>query len=423
MHGNGIRPGITTSNPPARLLELTRVLALQGRRPSGVDRVCLAYLRAILADELPCFGLVRTGLGYVLLDRIGMQACLDAIEGRQDWPDPDFMSRMRHRAGSPRQVPDTMARQLATARARPRGLGRMLRRHVPAGTVYINVDQTTFSTRVARAVKSVPDGKISMFLHDTIPLDYPQYQTPHSVRKLAAIMQRCTTYADLILTNSHVSASDIARHLKPLGQVPPVEVAHLGVELDFFENGDNGMAPKIATPYFLCLGTIEPRKNVAFLLDLWEGLADRWSPEDVPRLVIAGRRGWESDAVFDRLESTTLRGKFLLEFNDLGDESLRDLLSGAAGLLFPSHAEGFGLPPVEAAAMGVPVVANALPVLREILGDYPIYASVSDVYLWETIIKSLVTADAVTQEAGSGPKSRFSPPTWEAHFNTVLRVT
>jgi hypothetical protein len=69
--------------------------------------------------------------------------------------------------------------------------------------------------------------------------------------------------------------------------------------------------------------------------------------------------------------------------------------------------------------MGVPVVANTLPVLREILGDYPIYASVSDVYQWETIIGSL----AVGRKAGSGSKPRFSPPTWEAHFNTVLRVT
>ena len=118
MHGDGIRPGITTSNPPARLLEMTRVLALAGRRPSGVDRVCLAYLRAVLADDVPCFGLVRTGLGYVLLDQIGMRTCLEAIEGQRDWPAPDFVSRLRHRAGSPRRVPDTMTRQVGGSRAR-----------------------------------------------------------------------------------------------------------------------------------------------------------------------------------------------------------------------------------------------------------------------------------------------------------------
>ena len=58
------------------------------------------------------------------------------------------------------------------------------------------------------------------------------------------------------------------------------------------------------------------------------------------------------------------------------------VLKGASGFLFPSHAEGFGLPPVEAAALGVPILSNDLPVIREILGDIPVYASVSDRYLW-----------------------------------------
>lgn len=423
MHGDGIRPDITTSNPPARLLEMTRVLALHGRRPTGVDRVCLAYVRAFLEDEAPCFGLVRTGLGYVLLDEDGMWACLAYLDGEKPWPAPDLISRVWHKRTSPNKVPGTVARQAALARARPRFLGRMLRRRLPPGTVYVNVDQTTLTERVMRAMKSVPNGKVTVFLHDTIPLDFPQYQTAKSVEKLSAIMRRCARHADLILTNTHVSASDIARHLKALGATPPIEVAHLGVERDFFEIEDNRAEDDVATPYFIAIGTIEPRKNIKFLLQLWDRLADGTPSEDMPRLLICGRRGWESEDVLMALDEASTRSDFIQEFNDLSDSELQSHLKGATALLFPSLAEGYGLPPVEAAAMGIPVVANDLPVLREILGDYPIYASVSDVYLWETIVKSLALGQAQRSSADEKVETQLLLPTWDAHFNAVLRVT
>ncbi len=423
MHGNGIRQGTTISNPPARLLELTRVLALQSRRPSGVDRVCLAYLRAVIAAPEPCFGLVRTGLGYVLLDQAGLQTVLACLEGRRAWPKVDILSRLRHRPDSPKRVPETLVRAVAIARARPRGLARMLRRQLPAGTTYINVDQTTLTKRVMRAVKTIQDARITVFLHDTIPLDFPQYQTEASIAKLRSVMAHTAQFADLIVTNSQVSKDDILRHMEPLGAVPPITVAHLGVEVDLFDIVNNQTAPDLPTPYFLCLGTIEPRKNVAFLLDLWDALRVKNSTQDMPHLVICGRRGWNSEALFARMDNSPLMGEYIHEFNDLSDESLSAVLRQAQGLLFPSLAEGFGLPPVEAAALGVPVVCDELAVMREILGDYPIYASVSDVYSWETIVQSLAAAMSTSEGSNRHLKTPFPPTTWEAHFNIVLRVT
>ena len=89
-----------------------------------------------------------------------------------------------------------------------------------------------------------------------------------------------------------------------------MEVAHLGVEDDFFESENNDVSVSVAAPYLLCLGTIEPRKNIGFLLDLWEGMAERFPASEMPHLVIAGRRGSASDDVLARLESSPLRGHF-----------------------------------------------------------------------------------------------------------------
>ena len=132
-------------------------------------------------------------------------------------------------------------------------------------------------------------------------------------------------------------------------------------------------------------------------------------PADLPQLVIAGGRGWANAAVFARLDA---RPPGVIEAPGLSDGALVTLLQGSAGLLFPSLAEGFGLPPAEAAALGVPVIANPLPELREVLGDYPVYLPVTDSYSWlETIERTMPQADRA---------HRFTPPRWEDHFNTVL---
>ncbi|WP_270728663.1 glycosyltransferase family 4 protein [Shimia sp. Alg240-R146] len=422
MHGDGTKPAITTANPPARLFELTRVLTLKGRPPTGVDRVCLAYLRAIVQDATPAWGLARTKLGYVLVDKDGMRQLLARLDGQTPWGKSDWLSRLTRDADNSKSETEADLRRICVARTAPSGLSRMLRRHLPAGSVYINVDHANFPDRVMKAVKSIKGGKVVAFIHDTIPLDLADFEVSKPTAEFARMFERMRLNCDLLLANSEATRQDVVRHMSKAGDVPPIVVAHLGIEGDLFQIVNNAPA-LVPAPYFVFVGTISPRKNVNVLLDLWEQMATERPADMVPHLVIAGRRGWKSEALFERLDASPLRGICLHEFNQLDDASLGNLVAGASGLLFPSGAEGFGLPPVEAAAAGVPVVCNELPVMREILGDYPIYASVTDSYSWLQAIKTLAQADRDAQGADGRPKTRFEPPTWEAHFNAVLRVT
>ncbi|WP_254684888.1 glycosyltransferase family 4 protein [Tateyamaria omphalii] len=285
----------------------------------------------------------------------------------------------------------------------------MLRRHLPAGTVYLNTGHSNVTDRVLRAMKGA-DIPITIFIHDVIPLEFPQYQRDGSVAPFRAMIDRVAAHADLVIYNSKDTRARAEAQMPR--RVPPAIVAHLGTTVVSPRPMDlpDGLPP--GAPYFVTPGTIEPRKNHAFLLDLWDEMGT-----DAPVLVLAGSRGWKNDAVFARLDALGSGGK-VREVSGLSDGALAALISGAAGALLPSHAEGFGLPAVEAAAQGVPVVVNTLDVYAEFLGDIPIYASVSDRYLWIKTINTLARAGHRTQQ-----KHQFELPSWDAHFKTVLRLT
>ncbi|APZ52794.1 glycosyltransferase family 4 protein [Salipiger abyssi] len=422
--------GITTADP--RLLDLTRLVSRAGRPFTGIDRVEYAYLDRLLREPGPLFGLVRSSLGYLLLDRAGCADLKRRIDGH-DWPAPDRLSRLRRLAPG-RAGAETALRRVALARCLPRGLRRMLRAHLPAGMHYLNIGHTNLTDRVLSALRSVPGLRIAVLLHDTIPLDYPDYQGPGITERFHGFLLRMGRFADLVICNSAQTERDMRRHLDPLGLRPGSVVAHLGIDVP--RPGEAPQGPWTGQRYFVVLGTIEPRKNHALLLDLWEGGAPL--PEEAateragpffeylqkdegaePHLLICGARGWNNDDVFARLDRGIPR---VHELPGLEDGQIAALLAESAGLLFPSHAEGYGLPPMEAAALGVPVLAGDLPVLREVLGDIPVYASVSDRYLWAQNITRMAEDRRADPDSETRRSTAWQPPGWEAHFKTVLTL-
>jgi len=134
--------------------------------------------------------------------------------------------------------------------------------------------------------------------------------------------------------------------------------------------------------------------------------------------LICGRRGWLSEDVFARLDQ---KPENVHELSDLPDDAMWALLKGSNGLLFPSIAEGFGYPAIEAAHLNVPLICNPLPVFREILGNYPIYAAESDRYVWTNKIEQL----AQRRRGQSGEQSRsggFTAPLWQDHFQRLFTL-
>ena len=408
------------SSATARLLDVTRLLSSVGRGPiTGVDRVEFAYLRAVLAETEPVFFLARTAFGFLLLDRKAAPVLQRALAESSLRPSKGVFRYLR----DPKWKVTNALRRHAVARSLPSGLGGMLRKHLPSGTCYVNVGHSNLETASLAAIRSVPGLRITVMVHDTIPLDFPQYSRAGVQETFEAKLRATQKYADLVLYNSRQTQLDAERWFGKWGAVPAGMAAHLGIEV---------MTPKsslippdlpLDRPYFVALGTIEPRKNHAFLLEIWRRFSTTMDPGEIPYLFVIGNRGWHNLDVFTQLDTAPFMRRTVFEVANLPDEGVAAVLEGAAGLLFPSIAEGFGLPPIEAAALGVNVVCNDLPIYKEILGNIPVYGSVNDRYLWETIIVDLARkARRGKQREGlaiTGP----CLPTWENHFNLVLKVT
>lgn len=392
-------------NPKPRLLNLSRLLSRAGRVLTGVDRVELAYLRRFLADDRPAFGLIRTSVGYLLVDRVGMAAILNATQSG-DWGHANTFARLSYRLSRHQQAALTLARRVSVARCGRFGLARMLRQF-QGGVDYYAVAHSNLTRRTLAPIKALRGSRINVLIHDMIPIDFPQYQRASVketfTRKIAATVE----FADRVIFNSQDTRGRFHAHV---GTTNGVEVvAHLGVDL---AAPDPAALPKgvdLSRPYFITVGTIEPRKNHALLLDIWERLG-----ADAPQLFICGSRGWQNEDVFARLD-TGIVG--VTEMPGLSDGAIAALTQGARAMLFPSFAEGFGLPPVEAAVLGTPVICGDLAIWREVLGDRGVYLDVTGSYEWEKIVKM------IAEQQDCRPNDKMIAPTWADHFKIVLSMT
>lgn len=408
-HGGGIKLQIIASSPAsAHLLDVTRTVRRAGMRPTGIDRIERAYLNQLIADPAPLFGLVRTKLGYLLLDKQGC-AALQSHCDQPIWDKADLLSKLSQKNDPDRSKTESGLRKIAQDRSIPSRLTKMLERHMPRGAVYFNIGQANFNDQIVHALRACADLRIVVYVHDTIPLDWPKMQTQKSRLAFGRFFDRVDRHANLVLCNSHDTKSHVLKHARHLSE-DTVKVILPG--LPEMQIGTAPTGPWDGKPYVMAIGTLEPRKNIGFLLDVW----DMFSGPDDPHLILCGRRGWLNDDVFARLDKAPPN---VHELSSLEDAAMWALLDNSCGLLFPSIAEGFGYPALEAAQLGVPLICNPLPVFKELLGEYPIYADESDCYAWNTIIGQL-TQRRWAQSGEQTKAEPFKAPTWQKHFNKLF---
>ncbi|MCY1408194.1 D-inositol-3-phosphate glycosyltransferase [compost metagenome] len=224
------------------------------------------------------------------------------------------------------------------------------------------------------------DGPMVMTLHDLTHVHFPASQPHDRLAEIERLVGSGVERAQRILTDSAFVADEVRRHF---GLAPErVVVAPLGHDpLRFHPRAESSLRLTLrpfgleAGKYLLCVGTLEPRKNLELALQahalLPEALRARYP------LVIAGMPGWSNQRLDAALARAVASGHVRL-MGYLGDEALANLFAGARLLLFPSLYEGFGLPVLEAMACGVPVVLTRTSALPEVAGEAGTYVALGD---------------------------------------------
>lgn len=256
----------------------------------------------------------------------------------------------------------------------------------------------------------------SVFMvHDLIPLTHPEYCRPGVDASHRARIHTALRHASGLISNSQATYDELANEARQASlPLPPVVIAPLAPAVEPHPPSP----PPIAAPYFVMLSTIEPRKNHWFILHVWRHLVEQMG-DVAPKLVVIGRRGWECENVVDMLERcATIRGA-VIEESDCSDDRLHAWLQHARALVFPSFAEGYGMPLVEALMLGVPVLASDLPVFHEIASDIPDYLDPLDGPGWLARIRAYALPDSAERANQIARIERFRAPTWAEHFERI----
>ncbi|MBV9153323.1 MAG: glycosyltransferase family 4 protein [Alphaproteobacteria bacterium] len=393
------------------VLDLSRLLSRAGREtPSGIDRVELAYAEHLIAA-----------------DALALFACTTALGGLGPVPRPlaeDFVMALAAawRRGTSAANLATVRRlgwraRLAAMAGGERRLFAALRESRDAPVYLLVSHHHLEKPAIIARLKTRTAARFVCLIHDLIPIEYPEYAKPGQAENHRRRIETATRLADALIVNSAVTRDALVPYIERSGRAPPVLVAPLGLDLPAQAAGPEAPFDR---PYFVCIGTIEAKKNHLLLLNVWRRLAAELGPA-APLLVLIGQRGWETENVVDMLDrSPGLRG-IVIEHNALPDSEMVRILKGARALLLPSFAEGFGFPVIEAFSVGVPALCSDIPALRETGGVIAEYIDPLDGPGWHAAILDYASPHSPRRAAQLERRAGWLPPLWSDHFDAVDR--
>ena len=269
--------------------------------------------------------------------------------------------------------------------------------------------------------------RIGVIQYDFIPHTHPELGRKKLATTFRGWMTNTLNRADFVAAISEAVAVEARAELRRMGRdperaAPLVQAFRLGAdikpasaagpvraELEAF------VAASPGGPY-LTVGAIEPRKNQAVLPAVFEQV---WRHVPEARLLMAGGVGWRGDEMLRRIHKHPRYGTHLMHFENVTDAELVYAYGRARALIFPSLAEGYGLPIVESLSHGMRVFASDIPAHREVGGPWCVYFAPDDV---TGLAEKIIALERHGTFQAVAPEGAFPSPTWQQAVDQLMRI-
>lgn len=415
-------------------LDVTRTLAhAKKRTPTGIDRVEHAYIRFLLnhKPDKDAWFVVNTPFGRGILSASEMSLAYESIQRQQQGhsalPVTDGFKKLLFELQRPitnlRNSPlclhsnrtegdsiATVAFSLAKGFRRFHRLANGTEKAIYLHTSHVQLDRPRLFQWLDR-----PSIFPAFFIHDLIPIEYPEFCGPGAAERHRIRIETALRLGRALIVNSEFTKQSLLSFVGT-SSVPPIAVVPLANSIDDRDLTEFSPITN-EVPYFLHVGTIEGRKNIPHLLNVWREVIRTAGFEQAPRLVLIGQRGWECESVLSILDRSRELANHVIEVSDVNDVELRFLMRYAHGLVSVSMTEGYGLPPIEAVRLGTPVVVSDIPAHREILGRSAQYVAVHD---GAALAHQVLKLSRQSSQSRIKDAINFAPVAWDEHVDRAL---
>lgn len=303
--------------------------------------------------------------------------------------------------------------------------------HPAAGDIFMIAGAFWIVSRYDRVAELRRHGmKFGLFIHDLIQIRNKDYVMPDAVDRFNIQLSDALELCDFVLTNSAYVRDDVQTYLRETKHLDlPVKDVLLPTELTFApsssstaERDDPKLQFVLSHDYVLVVSTIEVRKNHGLLIKVWEKLREEFG-DAVPPLVFVGKWGWQIDELHAYIDEQGYEGDWLFIFNGISDVMMETLYKRSLFTVYPSFAEGFGLPIGESLAYGKPCLASATTAMPEVGRDFVRYF---DPFDWETAlpaIRQVIVDREDLRQWEARIATEFKPKRWSDFCEEFYRST